>query len=146
MRYDTDRAKWGIQIITICLAVLLGFLFAVFVSGCTTTQNIPVEHRKKVYTESKDSLFTAISSVLSDEGYIIETIDREVGLIVTKPKTGAFRRKVQANVNALSNNRSEVILTLQVEYYTQTGTSSSVPGDFGRSEYDRWFERIESRI
>jgi len=130
-----------ILILFLCLGVAVGMF-----TGCKTTQNISKEHRSKVYYVEKDKLVDTVLDELSEQGYMIEKVDRELGLVSTKPKMGAIRKTFQARVKELSEEKSELILTLNYQYQDGYSYSSFPMTSANRDFYSRWFRRIDSSL
>ena len=129
---------------------------AILFSGCATTQSIPVENRSRTYSASEDEAITAVVDAATEEGYPIETIDRQTGMVVTGRKSnstvaaafvGNQSRKLQAQVDSVGSG-SRVVLTLVYESENAFGQSSaqSVGKSAAVDMYDEWFALIEKQL
>lgn len=132
--------------------ILLGLM-----TGCATTQSIPTEDRSRTYEVPKDTVITAVVETFTAEGYPIETIDRETGMVITGEKSnstmkaafvGNKNRSLQAMVREAGAGRSRLVLTLTYESENAFGGSSaqSVGKSAAVEMYDQWFQRIESNL
>ena len=136
---------------------LLPLLLAVLLTGCATTQSIPTSDRSKVYDSPRDSVITAVVNAVTEEGYSIETLDRETGMVMTGTKSnstlaaafvGNKDRSLQARVTSQSASRSRLLLTLVLESENAFGASSaqSMPASDAKALYDEWFKKIEAQL
>jgi len=99
---------------------------------------------------------TATVEAVTAEGYTVESVDREAGLVTTAPKSnsamaaalgGATTTRIQAIVRE-AEGRSR--LTLTISYMQSRGAAQDVPmgipKDDALGRYETWFSRIEKRL
>lgn len=129
------------------VAALLG-------SGCFTTQSIPVEDRTRVYEAEYDQVFAAVVSVLTANGYVLKTVDPDIGLLDTDylhrsgfSLLGKQRRKV--NVLFKDEQRGvRVTLTVAAEEPNDEGDWQGQPltEKYARKYYSDLFADIRSEL
>ena len=125
-----------------------------FAAGCATTQSIPVTDRTHTFDADYDVVFAATARVLVAEGYVLKTIDKDVGLIDTdyKHRSGfTLKGKQRRKVNALlivAGTATRLTLTLAAEQPNDDGDWQSVPftTDAALKYYDELFEKIEYEL
>jgi hypothetical protein len=133
---------------------LLAFVVAVGF-GCATAQSLPVDQRSRTYEVTQDAGITAFVDAVTAEGYTVEMIDRESGLVKTSPKSsgamqtalaGKTSRQIQARVRDTSEG-ARVTLTFVWEKQNAYGQSSSMPigQDAAKKMYQKWLSGSRSR-
>ena len=135
------------------MLVALG-LVLLFAAGCATTQSIPVTDRTYTFDADYDAVFGATARVLVADGYVLKTIDRDVGLIDTdyKHRSGfTLKGKQRRKVNALLivvGTATRLTFTMAVEQPNDEGDWQSVPftTDAALKYYDELFEKIGDEL
>ncbi len=141
------------QVHTSKMLVAMG-LAVLFAAGCATTQSIPVSDRTHTFEADYDAVFAATARVLVAEGYVLKTIDKDVGLIDTdyKHRSGfTLKGKQRRKVNALMivvGTATRLTLTMAVEEPNDEGDWQSVPftTDAALKYYDELLEKIEYEL
>lgn len=129
-------------------------LALLFLAGCATTQSIPVTDRSYAFEADYNAVFAATARVLVAEGYVLKTIDKDVGLIDTDYKhrsgftlKGQQRRKVNALL-IVAGTTTRLTLTMAVEQPNDAGDWQSVPftTDAALKYYNELFHKIEADL
>ena len=129
-------------------------LALLFVAGCATTQSIPRTDRSYTFEADYDAVFGVVVRVLVADGYVLKTIDKDVGLIDTDYKhrsgftlKGRQRRKVNALL-AEAGSGTRLTFTVAVEQPNDAGDWQSVPFTTASAMkyYNELFEKIEYEL
>jgi len=136
------------------LAVTLGI--ALLLVGCATTEGLPVEDRRRAFEVERDSLISAVVTTLSEEGYQIDELDRQTGLIATDTRktfgylSGLDRTSVTGRVRSTGGQsgapRSRLTLTISTEQEGGIMPGSRMTGSQAREIYDNLFRSIEANL
>lgn len=139
-----------------CAFLFAAFLLAGALLGCSSTQDIPKSKRTRALDAPAGDVVTATDEAVTAEGYTVESVDREAGLVTTAPKSnsvmaaalgGATTTRIQALVRE-AEGRSR--LTLTISYMQSRGAAQDVPmgipKDDALGRYETWFSRIEKRL
>lgn len=133
-----------------CLVIFIALLFVFFILGylvgCTTTQNISVKDRTEVVYAPKSEVVDATVDAFTSNGYMLASVRKDAGLVSTKYKVDVMRKKLQAVVDSVGENRTRIRLTLDYQYVGQYGYSSVSMASVNREFYTGWFKRIESKL
>jgi hypothetical protein len=135
--------------------LLIGGAAAAFL-GCATTEGLPVEDRRRTFDVEKDSVISAVVSVLTEEGYRIDELDRQAGLIITDTRktfgylSGLDRTSVTGRVQDTGGQPSgptaQLTLTISTEQEGGIMPGSRMRGSEAREVYDKLFRSIEAKL
>jgi hypothetical protein len=129
-------------------------LFPLMISCAPTLQSMPDQSREEITTRTfaypYADVLTACLERLEKRGYTIVSVDSKFGIVTTDWKqnestaarilVGNIRGKANVRVKELSNNKSKVILTIQLEHQGAFGSWEPLPitSDMKKS-YDDFF-------
>jgi len=124
--------------------------------GCATTQDIPTDDRTRTYDVPKDDLITASVDAFTAEGYTIEDLDRETGLVTTGEQSnstmaaafvGDQSKSMQAMVReAADGTRLTLTITWERENAFGQSSSQSIGKDAAMELYEEWFKKVEAQL
>jgi len=66
-----------------CAFLFAAFLLAGALLGCSSTQDIPKSKRTRALDAPAGDVVTATVEAVTAEGYTVESVDREAGLVTT---------------------------------------------------------------
>ncbi|MFB6098930.1 MAG: hypothetical protein ABEK84_07455 [Salinibacter sp.] len=129
--------------------LLIGLSVVLF--ACATTEGLPIEDRRRTFEAEKDSVISAIVTTLTEEGYQIEQVDRQTGLIITDTRktfgflSGLDRTSVTARIQG-EGGQTQVTLTISSEQEGGLMPGSRMRAGEAREVYDKLFRSIESNL
>lgn len=133
-------------------------LLTFFLTGCVTTQNLPVEDRSRTYDLEYDFVFDAAVQMLAEQGFAIVDAEKEEGIINTDYRaqdnlwsflTSPARMKISALVsNAPDGTRVLLNFDLQDAHEDGAGVynSRSLTPRAARKYYKEFFGSLEAYL
>mgnify|MGYP006919955887 FL=1 len=135
--------------------LLIGGAAAAFL-GCATTEGLPVEDRRRTFDAAEDSVVSAVVSVLTEEGYRIDELDRQSGLIITDTRktfgylSGPDRTSVTGRVQGTgvqsTGPTAHLTLTTSTDQEGGIMPGSRMSGSEAREAYDELFQSIAAKL
>ncbi len=128
--------------------------------ACTTTQNLPVEDRSRIYDTDFDDVFDATVQMLAEKGFAIVDAEKDEGIINTDYRaqgsvlsflTGPTRMKVSALVSNTSSG-TQVLLNFDLQDADTSGeaegtyNSRSLTPRAARRYYQEFFGALDGYV
>lgn len=120
-------------------------------------QQIPIDKRARVINATYNSTFKASIDWFTERGYLIKSMDKEMGIIDTDYKMASgianalmganMRTKVNALLSKIDKNQTKLVLTMVYEEKKAFGgwQASSMLSSDANKLYDTYFTEIEKR-
>ena len=111
--------------IVVCLFSLL-LIIALNACGGLTSTSVSMKNRVKIYSSSYTNVFKAVLDYCSSDGYAIQTIDKELGIIQTdyKSRGGIMKEgriKLNFALSKLDDNKTKLVLIARIEEQDKIG-------------------------
>ena len=135
-------------------------LLTLLLAACTTTQNLPVQDRSRVYDTEYEDVFDATVQMLAEQGFAIIDAEKDEGIINTDYRvesniwsffTGPTRMKVSALISNASSG-TQVLLNFDLQ---EADTSGDAPGVYNstsltpraaRRYYQEFFSSLDDYV
>ena len=128
-------------------------LFVSLLTGCMTTQSVPVDDRSRTIDAPPRVVLDAVIATLTVEGYPVDYVDRRSRLVSTGYKyERAFldERRIRANayVDGVGEGRTRLTLLLSLEDVDEHGkvSAETLRGSTARELYRELLDEVEARV
>jgi hypothetical protein len=111
--------------IIICFFSLF-LIIALYACGGLTSTSVSIEDRARIYSSSYTDVFKAVLAYCSSNGYAIQIIDKELGIIQTdyKSRGGIMKEgriKLNFTLSKFDDNKTKVVLIARIEEQDKIG-------------------------
>ena len=124
--------------------------------ACATMQSIPIDDRSTIIDADFNIVFKAVISCFTENGYVINNMDKELGLIDTDYKSGSAwaalfagdtRTKMNAILTSVDSTKTKVTLTITSEEKELFGgwRAKNITGGSAKEVYNQYLQIIKEK-